>query len=172
MRNVIIVLLLFFLSSCMTVKRIKKNCDKFVPICVVEKEVVTTISYRDTIIYKLDTVFVPLPKDTVTLIKTVTVREDNLAYLAEVHKEFGLIGVDASVYRSILRVNAYLNDSTILYVEPDTVYLEKAIKIELTEDTNYVEVVPNGIKWMLGICIFLLVFGIIFVIYLIKNKKL
>lgn len=170
MKNVIIILLLFSFTSCMTTKRIKRHCPEFLQICVVEKEIVKEIIYRDTTIYKIDTIRVPLPvHDTVRLVDTVTVREDGLVYLPTVHKEFGLIGVDASVHRSILKIYAYLTDSTILYIEPDTIKLEKAIKVEITKETNYVKVVLNGYKWALGICVFLLAIGIGGFIYKIKR---
>lgn len=124
---IVFVLTTMLLSSCLTVGRIQRNCDKFEQICVAEKETVTV--YRDTTIYLTDTVLVQLPRDTVKLTDTITV-SNGVASLDPVHREFGLIGVDAWVRSSVLNVDAYLTDSTMLYIEPDTVKLPGAVKTE------------------------------------------
>lgn len=140
----ICVLATVLLNGCMTVKRIERNCDKFAQICITEKE--TVIQYRDTTIYRTDTVVVKLPRDTVKLTDTVQVI-NNLAYLPSVHKKFGLIGVDAGVRHSVLRVNAYLTDSTLLYAEPDTVHLPGAVQIKEVTNTVPVRFVPGFYKF-------------------------
>jgi hypothetical protein len=128
------------LSSCLTVSRIQRNCDAFAAICTVEKETVTV--YRDTTIYRTDTIRVPLPRDTVRITDTITIK-NNQAFLKPVHKEFGIIGVDAWVNFSVLGVQAYLTDSTILHVEKDTIYLEKVIKETGTTKTVKVRHIPG-----------------------------
>lgn len=140
------------MSSCLTVGRIQRNCDKFAALCVTEKETVTV--YRDTTIYRTDTIRVPLPfRDTVKITDTVRI-VNNLAWLPPVHKRFGIIGVDASVARSILNVNAYLTDSTILHARNDTVLLEKVIKEDAITQTVVVKHVPKFYKVLLWIFIF------------------
>lgn len=139
------------LSSCLTVRKIERNCDKFAQICVTEKETVTV--YRDTTIYLRDTIRVPLPfRDTVKITDTVRI-VNNLAWLPPVRKRFGIIGVDASVQRSILNVNAYLTDSTILHARRDTITLEKVIKEEAVTQTVTVRHVPKFYKVLLWIFI-------------------
>ena len=133
-----IIALLF--SSCLTVNRIQRNCDKFAAICTVEKETVTV--YRDTTIFRTDTIRVPLPRDTVRITDTVKVI-NNQAFLKPVHKQFGIIGVDAWVNFSVLGVQAYLTDSTILHVEKDTIYLEKVIKETGTTQTVKIKHIPK-----------------------------
>ena len=128
-------------SSCLTIKRIERNCDKFAAICVTEKETVTV--YRDSTIYRTDTIRVPLPyQDTVKITDTVRI-VNNLAYLPTIHKRFGLIGVDAGVNRSVIDVNAYLTDSTILHTHRDTILLEKVIKEESVTQTVPVKHIPG-----------------------------
>lgn len=117
--------LMLIFSSCLTVGKIQRNCDKFAQVCTTEK--VTETVYRDTTIFKTDTVKITLPRDTVKLTDTVTVI-NNMAYLAPVYKRFGLIGVNAGVEANILNVNAWLTDSTILQPVSDTILIEKAIK--------------------------------------------
>ncbi len=167
MKNIIIFLLLFSFTSCLTIGRIERNCDKFAQICVtdVEKKIVI----RDTTIYKDRIIEVVLPKDTVEVIKTVTVREDNLAYLPEVHKEFGLIGVDASVYRSVLKIVAYLTDSTILQPIHDTIVLPGAIKEQFVIKTVTVKEAPAFYKFTFYLFLILVLIGIGWVVN--RNKK-
>ena len=139
-------------SSCLTVSRIERNCDKFSQICVTEKETVTI--YRDTTIFRTDTIRVPLPyRDTVKITDTVRI-VNNLAWLPPVHRQFGIIGVNASVASSILNVNAYLTDSTILHSRRDTVVIKNAIKKEATTQTVTVRHVPKFYKILLWIFIF------------------
>jgi len=128
----------------MTVNRIQRNCDKFAQICITEKETVTIV--RDTTIFRTDTVLVQLPRDTVRLRDTVRI-ENGVAWLAPLHREFGLISVDASVKASVLSVDAYLNDSTLLYAEPDTVHLPGAIEIKTVTNTVPVRFVPGFYKF-------------------------
>ena len=164
----LLLLLVISLSSCMTVDRIHRNCDKFAAVCVTETEKV--IEYRDTTIYRIDTILVPLPvRDTVRLIDTIQII-NNLAWLPPVHKEFGLIGVDAWVNRSILRVNAFLTDSTILHPLRDTITIEGAIKEEQVTNTVVVEKkhIPK-LFWFTFIILILELVGLIAWLIIKKN---
>ena len=138
MKKLIVLLVIAAMAtSCLTVKRIERNCDLFAKVCITESQTQTV--YRDTTIYRTDTLLVPLPyRDTVKITDTVQII-NNLAYLPTIHKRFGLIGVDAGVNRSILNVSAYLTDSTILYPHIDTVFLENAITDTNTTNTVVVE---------------------------------
>ncbi len=148
----LILLATLLFTSCLTVGRIERNCDKFAQICVTEKETVTV--YRDTTIYLRDTIRVPLPfRDTVKITDTVRI-VNNMAWLPPVRKRFGIIEVDASVARSILNVNAYLTDSTILHARSDTILLEKVIKEDAITQTVVVKHVPKFYKVLLWIFIF------------------
>lgn len=144
-------------NGCMTVGRIKRNCDKFAQICITEKE--TVVEYRDTTIYRTDTVIVELPRDTVKLTDTVKI-VNNKAFLAPVHKEFGIVGVDAWVNFSVLNVNAYLTDSTLLYTETDTVFLKGAVQTSTVTNTvpvKYVSGYHKFTSWFFWITVILLI---------------
>jgi len=130
----------------MTVNRIKKHCAEFAQICVTEHKV--EIQYRDTTVYVTDTIEITLPRDTVQIIDTVKI-VNNLAYLPTIHKEFGMIGVDAGVDRSILSVNAYLLDSTLLVTEIDTVFLPGVVTEKIITDTVTVRYIPRAVKYLL-----------------------
>lgn len=136
--------MLLFASSCLTPKRIERNCDQFAKICITEKETVTIV--RDTTIYRTDTVLVQLPRDTVTLTDTVKI-VNNKAFLPPVHKQFGIVGVDAWVNFSVLNVRGYLTDSTLLYNETDTVFLKGAVQTQTVTNTVPVKYIPGFYKF-------------------------
>lgn len=165
-------LLIWLLTSCMTVGRIERNCDKFAQICITDSETKTEIEYRDTTIYLTDSVLVPLPyTDTVIIRETLEVK-NNEANLQPVHKEFGIIGVDASVVRSVLHIDAYLTDSSILHVEKDTVLVEKAIKEEKTSTTNTVVVTEKYIPGFYKFCMYWFIFSVLLIsIWILQKLK-
>ena len=138
-------LLIMIFNSCLTVKQIERNCDKFAQICITE--VLKETVYRDTTIYRTDTIRITLPKDTVTIVDTVKIIEGR-AFLPTINKTFGVISVDAGVHYSILTVKAYLNDSTILHTFRDTILLEKIIKEQITVSTVPIKYVPFIFKFV------------------------
>jgi|GEM_PF-2647396 len=154
--------MIFLLAGCLTVGKIQRNCDKFAAICVTGTT--TQTIYRDTTIYRTDTIRVPLPyRDTVRIVDTVKII-NNKAFLRPVHKEFGIIGVDAWVNYSVLGVKAYLTDSTILHARTDTITLEKVIKEQGTTNTVIIKRIPGFYKftagWFIAQIIFLILFGV------------
>ncbi len=118
MKTLNFILICLLLTSCLTVKRIEKNCDKFAKVCVTPTTV--TVIKKDTTIFIHDTIFVTLPKDTVYLTNTITVK-DGVATMPKVTKSYGVISVSAWVDKSVLSVYAFLKDSTILVPVRDTV---------------------------------------------------
>lgn len=166
MKNLILIIILFSFSSCLTVKQIERNCDKFMKVCVTET--VKEIVYRDTTIYKTDTILVTLPRDTVTISDTVRIINDK-AFMPDIYKEFGLIGVKAGINNSILNVSAWLTDSTILYPRMDTIVIENAIKAETTTNTVEVRYVPKFYKIIIGIVIALILACIVGIILKLKG---
>lgn len=177
MKYLAIILIGFLSVSCLTVKRIEKNCDKFAAVCVtdVKKEVrivtntVTEIEYRDTIIYKY------LPGKVVE--KRIPVYIEN-----------GIVESDLSVLVTPLarstaqvvgsRLEHYLtqNDTT-LQLELERAL--KTIRIQNTEkwktiNENTVTVTENSpfAKACIRVCFGLLVVIVIGIVYLIvKNKS-
>lgn len=127
-------LCLLWFNSCLTVNRIQRNCDKFAQICTTDRT--TETRYRDTTIYVEKQIYVdkivkvPIPghTDTVRITDTVQI-VNNQAFMKSIHKQQGIIGVDASVFRSLFTVNAYLTDSTILYNYIDTLNYQDSITI-------------------------------------------
>lgn len=123
---------LTFLPSCLTVSRIQNNCDKFAKICVTSAT--TQTIYRDTTIYRHDTVFYQLPSDTVTIVANVPII-NNQAQLNPITKKFGFIGVNAFIKNNLLNINAWLTDSTILIPYRDTIFINDAFTATTTQNT-------------------------------------
>ena len=154
MRNLICLVLIVFLSSCLTTKRIQKNCDLFAQICISGTETETTTESRDTTIIVIDTVEVPLPADTVAIHDTVTV-VNKLAFMPEIYRQFGNIAITAKVYNSIIDVKGFYVDSSFLYIEPDTIKIKGVVTVKTVEIINTVELVQKYIPKIYKICFYL-----------------
>jgi len=169
MKYLILLIFISSLTSCLTVKRIEKNCDKFAKVCITET--VKEIQYRDTTIYIDKLIPVKLPKDTVKVTDTLRI-VNNQVNLNKIHKRFGTIAVDVSVTNSILNVNAYLIDSTILVRVKDTVYIEKAIS-EATTTNNItlppVKYIPKFYKFTFWIFMAEMLGVLLWVVWQIKG---
>lgn len=124
----------WFLTSCLTIGKIQRNCDKFARVCITDSK--TTVVYRDTTIFITDTLVVdkiievPVPqyKDSVNIRDSVRI-VNQYAFFKPVHKENGIIAVDASINYSVLKIDSYLTDSTILYHYQDKLTYEDSVKI-------------------------------------------
>lgn len=139
--------LLFALSSCLTVNRIQRNCNKFAQLCTNGSNTITI--YRDTTIYRHDTVFFQLPPDTVKIQEKIYI-ENNQAILKPIKKQIGFIGVNAWIKNNSLNINAWLTDSTILIPYRDTILIPGAIST--TTATNTVTVHEKYIPKFYKLC--------------------
>ena len=163
MKNLIIVIFLAIItSSCLTPKRIQKNCHLFAQMCTVDKQVV--IKYRDTTIYVDRLIEVPVPhfKDSVrirdsvrivTVVNLLTNEETHQAQMDTTTKHFGIIGVQAWVNDSKVGVDAWLTDSTFLYNFQDSIKIDNAIKDKETTNTIQVKYIPKFYKFLLWLFI-------------------
>ena len=180
MKNLLIILFALFLTSCMTVGKVKRNCDLFMTVCEVpvKKEVevitntVTEIEYRDTSFYY------PIPERIVKEKKPVKVKGK------KVNSELSVLNVSfarsyAQVVNSKLQHELIQTDTLILIKLQDALKVvkiqEKQIKI-LKE--KYVVTVKENkpfakftIKWFIGSIILIIVFLTI-AFFKYKNKIL
>ena len=124
LRLSLILLISVLFSSCLTVKRIERNCDQFAKVCVDYEKIV---EYRDTTIFIHDTISVKLPADTVLITDTLIVK-DGTINLKMVRRQSGYAIAEAWVNNSRLFVNAYIADSSFLVTRVDTVFLNDVIK--------------------------------------------
>jgi len=133
MKKLILALLISVLfSSCLTVGRIQRNCDKFAMVC--GTGTVTDNRYKDTTIYVNRYVPVYLPKDTAKVSQTLKI--DSLgAQMAPVTVDEGYETVTASVTNSHLSVSGFFNrDSLITHIR-DSVVLKNAIRESASKTT-------------------------------------
>ena len=139
--RVILILAVAILSSCITPKKIQKNCYKWAKICPVETVIKDSLVYRDTIIYRDTTIYVPLPNDTVIIERKIRVRGGKIiSDIDTITKESGVIGVKAWLIDSKLGAIGYVADSGIYYVLNDILveknhYEEKYNEIKETKVT-------------------------------------
>lgn len=170
-KTLLILLTLIGLTSCMTVGRIERNCDKFTKVCGTDKVIVT--KYRDTTIYRHDTIRVQLPSDTVRISDTVKV-VDGIASMPRIKRKFGVITGEAWVTNSRLGMLAYLNDSTFKTTVHDTITIYDAI--QHTNQTNTVTVrvkfIPKFVKFLAWIGAIALLFSGVFVVIKFKLYKM
>lgn len=167
-RLLFLILSAILFSSCLTVKQIERNCDKFAKICTTPQK--TVIEYRDTTIYVNDTVYFNLPPDTVKLVQYVTVTGNN-ANLQPVKRKKGLIWMEASIKNNWLTVNAGLTDSTILIPHRDTVFLNDAL--QTTTQTNTITIEKKYIPKFYKFTFWFFTAAVsVFVIYLFLTGKI
>jgi len=145
MKSFLLLLLTLAFSSCLTVEKIQRNCDKFAQVCVTDRETNTVIEYRDTTIYIDRIIKVPVPMFTdsvrirdsvnvITVINETTNEKEQYCELSPIHREVGLIGVDAWVNHSVIEIYAYLLDSTILVPYKDSVVAQNQVTTTTTEN--------------------------------------
>ncbi len=169
MKPIAILLICIFFSSCLTVKRIEKNCDKFAKVCITES--VTKIEYRDTTIYKDRIIKVQLPKDTVKIVDTLYI-QDNKCFLPYTYRKFGNVWASAKVDNSVLDLRAGYVKNIIQVPIHDTIYIEKAVTNTTTDNTVTLpaeKYIPKFYKFTLWFFIILMVAGIGFVVYKFKG---
>lgn len=161
MRLILFLAMLLMATSCMTVPRIQRNCDKFTQVCATSERIV---EYRDTVIYRSDTILVKLPSDTVTIVDTIQIVK-GVGFLPPVQRDFGLIVANAFVDNSILNVKAWLRDSTILYPVKDTIIIEKAIREENTTTEVKVKYIPDLYRYAFKLIIAEILILLVYLIF-------
>jgi len=176
-----IILLIALLSvSCMTVKRIEKNCDLFTKVCITEivtktdtiRTIKTVIEYRDTIIY------VKVPGKTV--IKEVPVYIENgivnsdQSYLTVPYAESTAQVINSQLIHDLTQVDTLilikLQDAlkTIKIQEKQIETLKEKYVVTLYENKPFAKFT---IKWFIGSVILIVIFLII-AFFKYKNKIL
>lgn len=172
MKTISFLLVCVLFTSCLTVKRIEKNCDKFAAVCVTET--VVRVEYRDTTIYKDRIIEVKLPNDTVYITKPVYV-QDGKCFMDYTRKTFGNIWASAKVDNSILDLKAGYVSNIIQVPIHDTIYIDNAISSTTTDNTVTLppeKYIPGFYKFTFWTFIVLLVLGIGYVIIKFTTLKI
>lgn len=158
--KLLIIILSLLLSSCMTVKRIQRNCEAFSKVCAVDTW--HDVQYRDTIIY-LNPIPAKLPVSDINILMQLMVENGKVVNIDKITKTQGLITTEALVKDGMVTINSFLNDSTIL-IKPDPIIIHDAIKEETTGQTIKVKFIPKAYKWSFWILLSEVIIILVFVI--------
>ncbi len=190
MKTITVILVSLLLTSCMTTKRVKRNCDLFADVCITETEtntetkteIITETEYRDT------TILVYISEDKVKDKIPVRIEDENRKPIP-VKKEY--VNSELSVLKvPFAKSTAQVINSKLSHelIQTDTVLLFKlqnAIKtvkrqekvIKVLSEKYLVEVEVNkpfakfAIKWFFG-SLLLALLGIGFLIFKYKTRIL
>ena len=180
MKAIIIILIGLISTSCLTVDRISRNCDKFTKVCVteVQRDTVTKIETKTEVIYRDTTIYVNIPGETV--IKEVPVYIEN----GIIESELSILQVPYSIsYAQV--INSKLSHELIQTDTVMRVKLENALKvvrkqekvIKVLSEKYIVEIEVNSpfakvcikVVWAL---IVIVILGIGFLIFKYKTRIL
>jgi len=177
MKWILLVISIILLSSCLTVKRIEKNCDLFAIVCLTGKDTVFITKEKITI-YRDTVVEYRIKRDTVNWSTPVYIRQglmnSNLSYL-----ETGLARSTAQVISGDLRHFLQSGD-TILQLRLDNALRDvRVLNTRLEKHQNIVTIKENSrfaewtIKyfWISFFVITILILTIIFKNRLLKIFK-
>ena len=165
--------LLILLSSCMTVKRIEKNCDLFQKICLTEKDTVfitkeIEVIYRDTIVKYF------IKRDTVHWTTPVYIRQglmnSDLSFL-----ETGLAKSTAQVKSGILKHFLQSGDTTLQLQLDNALRDIRVLNTRLEKKQRTITVKENSSFAIFALKWFWISFFVILILTLIavfKNKLL
>jgi len=167
MKQILLILICLFSVSCMTVKRIERNCDQFEQICTtgntdtVRIENTVVVTERDTVInfyFPRDTVYLETPVNVPPKVNRGLINS-KVSYL-----EAGMAWSTAQVEQGVLKHYIESGD-TILRIQVDNgVKMIKTLRTELKVSKSYIPIKENS-NWA-NLCI-KIVWGLLVVIILV-----
>ena len=180
MKHITIILICLLSVSCLTVRKVSKNCDLFEAVCVTDKEKEVEIRYIDTIIYRYrDTSFnAPVPpkiiyKEKIVYITAGIVNSDPLIMETDLCKS-------TSQVRNSKLTNELEQKDTTLKVELENAllridhwkgeYIKETNKETLTIQENK-PFAKFAVKWFIGSLI-VIVIGAGYLIFKFRVKLL
>jgi len=180
MKHITLILILLLTSSCLTVKRIERNCDKFAKVCTTERvdtvhiETIKTITKRDTVIeyrFTQDTVYQEIEVE-----KPVYV-ENGLINSEQSYLEAGFAWSTAEVDAGVLRHYLESSDTTIQVQLKDALKTIETLRTELKSSSKTIMIQENSnfanftIKWFVGTLVLVLI-GVVILLFRFKEKLL
>lgn len=158
MNKTILILAVVLLSSCMTPRRIMNHRDEIL------KVLGSNVVYKDSIIYRVDTVTIQLPpshiKDTVNLVVN-----NGIVNLATKRFERGLIIVEVGISDSKLSVEAWLAKDAVSKVVHDTIIV-KVPEVVIKPVDRY----TNILNWYQKLCVWVasIMFSLVLIYMILK----
>jgi hypothetical protein len=135
------VTILILFSSCMTAKRIERNCDLFSKVC--GTGTTTEIKYRDTTIYVERMIPVLLPQDTAKATGQIVITGSG-AQMSPVVIKKGIVSIMAEVRDSKLIAYAYINRDSLVMSIRDSILLKNGI----SQSTSKTSLAPIRLKYI------------------------
>jgi len=177
MKQILVLILICLLSvSCMTVKRIERNCDQFEQICTTGNTDTVRIKTTVTEYLQDTTINFYFPRDTVYLETPLNIPpkvnrgliNSKLSYL-----EAGLAWSTAQVEQGVLKHYLESGDTLLRIQVKDGLRTIETLRTELKISKSYIQVQENTkfakftIKWFIGsLVVIILVLGWL----VLKNK--
>ena len=179
MKQISLILICLLSVSCMTVKRIEQNCDKFEQICTtgntdtVRIENTVVVTERDTIInfyFPRDTVYLETPMKKLPPKVDPKLLNTDLSYL-----ESGLAWSTAQVVDGVLKHYLESGDTTIRIQLDNALKTITTLRTELRSSTKVITIKENtkfakfAIKWfVVSLVVIILILGWLFLRYQAK----
>ena len=165
MKKLIGILLIgILLDSCLTIRRVERNCDLFAKIC--GAGTTTEIQYKDTTIFINRDIPVYLPRDTTYLQGQVTI--DTLgAQMKQTIINDGMVTITARVKDSKLSASGYINRDSLVANIRDSILIKNAIRQSSSKTTVTIreKYIPGFYRFTFWFAIIewaaLLIFGVI-----------
>lgn len=157
---VISLFFVFLFSSCLTNKKISRNCDRFFQVCGVPE---TKIVYRDTTIHLNKTIETPIDQDSIAVVGDVFIK-DGKAHMDKKKIESKLITVEAEIRNGKMEIYSYINKETIPITLNMDITLERAIKEKKEVRTIKLKYIPKFYKISFWIVIAQLALLVVFIL--------
>lgn len=167
MRTLIYLIILIVCSSCLTARRIEKNCYLFAKIC--GTGTITEIRYKDTTIFFDRMVPVFLPRDSAKIHGLVKINSTG-AQLPSITSKKGIVTIRAEIVDSKLTATGFINRDSIIAAIRDSVTLKNAIRLSNSKTTVVVKekYIPVFYKFTFWVAILGFVSGVIWLILRFK----
>lgn len=168
MRITIAIVLLVLLSSCLTVRRIERNCELFARVCGTNTE--STTIYKDTTIVVDRVVPVFLPRDTARVAGLVNLTNSGVQ-MPKMTAQSGIVTIMAEVKDSQLTATGYINRDSILNKFRDSLLINKAIRESTTKMSTVI--VDKEVPKIFKIALWIVILEIVaLVLYLLVSFSL
>lgn len=112
-------------TSCMTVDRIHRNCDKFAMICGTGTN--TQIVYKDTTIFVTRDESIPIPADT-AILNSIAKVDSMGAQMQKTESKQGIVTISTLIKNSKVTSTGYVNTSELIAHITDSIVLKNAVR--------------------------------------------
>lgn len=153
-------------TSCLTVGKIERNCDKFLLVC--GQQVSVRTQYRDTVVPLEKNLNIQLPVSHIDVSGELKYDPQKRLKM-HVRETNGIISTEMTLNGDHYRLNSYLNDSSIQYKYKDSIKIERVTTFKERVVEVPVKYVPLHYKILAGMGLGVL-FYLALLLYLNRKK--